>query len=282
MTPPGLALPDAPSARMLLDLVPGVMQWLLAFAFALARPLALVSLLPVFSRVGVAGPVRGAIAAVLCLPALPALNQAIASSGASAIVLLLLSLKEAALGTALGLLLGVPFWALEIGGDLLDLQRGATQGRVDDPAGFGDASISGTFLLVLGITLFASSGGLEVVADCLYRSWRIWPPLAPLPAMGAATPALLLGLLDQMLRQAVRLVAPVMLAMLLADVSLILVGRVAPGLRIDNQALAVRNLAFYLFLPLYAAFLLFYMRQDMSQLRLGLDALSDVLPGAAP
>ena len=135
---------------------------------------------------------------------------------------------------------------------------------------------------MLGVALFASSGGLEVVADSLYRSWRIWPPLAALPAMTAATPDLLLGLLDGMLRQALRLVAPVMLAMLLADVSLILVGRVAPGLRIDNQALAVRNLAFYLFLPLYAAFLLFYMRQDMTQLRLGLDALSAVLPGAAP
>ena len=267
---------------MLLDLLPGVMQWLLAFAMALARPLALVSLLPTFSRVGITGPVRGAIAAALCLPVLPALNHALADSGSSAIVLLLLSLKEAALGTALGLLLGVPFWALEIGGDLLDLQRGATQGRLDDPSGFGDLSISGTFLLVLGIALFASSGGLEVLADLLYRSWRIWPPLAALPAMTEATPDLLLGLLDQMLRQALRLVAPVILAMLLADVSLILVGRVAPNLRIDNQALAVRNLAFYLFLPLYAAFLMFYVRQDMAQLRVGLDILSGALPEGVP
>jgi len=273
---------DAGALRHLLDLAPEAARWLVALALGVARPLALVSLFPAFSRTGIAGPVRGAVAVALCLPALPVIDQALAASQASAVWVLLLSLKEAALGMALGLLLGTPFWALEIGGDLLDLQRGATQGRLDDPSGFGDLSITGSFLVVLGIALFAGSGGLEVLAGSLYRSWRIWPPLGLLPPLGPATPALLLGLLDEVTRQAIRLAAPVMLAMLLADVSLILAGRVAPNLRIDNQALAARNLAFFVFLPLYAAFLLFYMQQDMSGMRGAVEVLSTALPSAAP
>lgn len=263
-------------------LLPLVWHWLLAYGLALARPLALVSIHPAFTRAQVTGLLRGAVATALCLPALPMLGQALDAGAPSGVALLVLAVKEAAMGAMLGLLLGVPFWALDVAGDLLDLQRGALQGRLDDPAGFEDVSITGTFLLLVGVVLFVASGGLELLADLLYRSWRIWPPLAGLPAMSAATPGLLLGVLDQVLRQAVRLAAPVVLAMLLADFALILAGRAAPQLRVDDQALAARNLVFFLFLPLYCAFLLTYVRQDLALLPGTLDLIGGALPGSGP
>lgn len=262
--------------------MPLAWHWLVAYGLGLARPLALVSTNPLFTRAQVSALLRGAIATALALPALPALGQALDVDTPAGVALLLLVIKEAALGAALGLLSGVPFWALDLAGDLLDLQRGATQGRLNDPAGFGDVSISGTFLLLVGVVLFVGSGGLELLADLLYRSWRIWPPLSGLPTLTAVTPGLLLGMLDQLLRQGVRLAAPLILAMLLADVALILAGRVAPQLRIDDQALAARNLVFFVFLSLYCAFLVFYVRQDLALLPQTLDALGAMLPGAAP
>lgn len=269
-------------SHSLADLIPLFIQWIATLSLAIARPLALIAVMPVFSRAQVEGLLRGGIAAALCLPMLPELHVIVAGKMPTGTMLLLLSLKEAALGTILGLLLGAPFWALDVAGDVLDLQRGSNQGRIEDPSGGDDVSIMGTFLFVVGVVLFAVSGGLEVMASSLYRSWRIWPVLSGVPVMNSGTPDLLLGMLDELMRQALRLAVPVILAMLLADFALILVGRVAQGLRVDNQALAARNLAFFLFLPLYSAFMIFYMRQDFALMPYVVDAMSQSLPGVKP
>lgn len=260
------------------QLLPVTWHWLLAYALALARPLGLVAIHPLFTRAQLSGVLRGAVATALALPVVPLLGHALDGGAIGPVGLMLLGAKEAVFGAALGLLLGVPFWALDLAGDVLDLQRGATQGRLDDPAGFEDVSITGTFLLLVGAVLFVASGGLEVIADLLYRSYALWPPLTALPQFGPGTPDLLLGTLDQMLRLALRLAVPLLLAMLLADVALILIGRAAPQLRVDDQALAVRNIAFFVMLPVYGVFLFTYMRQDFALLPGALDLLRLVLP----
>ena len=258
-----------------------VWHWLLAYGLALARPLAMLSLSPVFTRAQITGLLRGAAASALALPIVPVLATTLAPEGRGAVGLLLLTVKEAVIGAALGVLLGVPFWALDVAGDVLDAQRGATQGRLNDPAGFEDVSISGTMLVITGIALFVITGGLETLADLLYGSWRIWPPLGAWPSADPQTPALLLGLLDQVTRQGLLLATPAVIAMLLADASLMVVARLAPQLRIDDLALSARNVVFVLFMPLYAAFLLRYMGQDQAVLLSALDLLrAAISPGA--
>ena len=257
-----------------------VWHWLLAYGIALARPLALLSLSPVFTRAQIAGLVRGAVASAVAVPMVAHL-AAILPAAPSAVSLLLLTVKEAALGAALGLLLGAPFWALSVAGDMMDAQRGATQGRLNDPAGFEDVSVTGTLLITTGITLFAIMGGLRILAGLLYDSWTIWPPLDSLPAFSRQTPQLLLGVLDQITREGLLLALPPVLAMLLADISLMVISRIAPNLRIDDLGLAVRNAVFVAFMPLYVTFLVFYMRQDQSALPHLLTLVHDAL-GAGP
>ena len=66
--------------------------------------------------------------------------------------------------------------------------------------------------------------------------------------------------------------------MLLADAGLLIVARLAPQLRIDDLALALRNIVFVLFLPAYTLFLIFYIRQDLGILPGLLDMLRDATP----
>lgn len=259
-----------------------VWHWLLAYGIALARPMALVSLNPIFTRAQIGGLLRGAVATALALPMVPRLAAELAPALQSPVALLLLSVKEAGIGAALGVLLGVPFWALDVAGDVLDAQRGATQGRLNDPAGFEDVSITGTLLMTTGIALFVLTGGLEMLADLLYGSWRIWPALSALPSLDAQTPVLLLGILDRITRQGLLLAVPPVIAMLLADVSLLVIAKLAPNLRVDDLALAVRNMVFVLFMPLYAVFLIAYIRQDQAALPRLLDLMRAALPPGAP
>jgi type III secretion protein T len=241
-----------------------VWHWLLSYAIALARPLAMLSLNPVFTRVQITGVIRGAVASGLAFPIVPTLAATLPPDGLGAIALLLLTLKEAAVGATLGLLLGAPFWALEVAGDVMDAQRGVTQGRLNDPAGFEDVSLSGTMLVMAGVALFVMTGGLETLTGLLYDSWNIWRPLGALPRMSDRTPLLLLGLLDQVTRQGLLMALPAVFCMLLADAALMVLARIIPQLRFDDLALSLRNIVFIFFIPLYGAFLVPYIRQDLA------------------
>jgi type III secretion protein T len=182
------------------------------------------------------------------------------------IALVLLALKETTIGAILGLVLGAPFWALDVAGDLLDAQRGATQGRLNDPAGFSDISISGTMLIMIGIALFVITGGLETLSGLLYDSWILWQPLGALPRLDDRAPLLLLGGLDRITRQGLLIASPAMFAMLLGDAAMLVFTRIAPQMHVDALALPLRNIVFLIFMLLYTLFLLAYIREDLASL----------------
>jgi len=259
-----------------------VWHWLLAYGIALARPMAMLSLNPVFTRAQIIGLIRGAIASALALPMVPVLAAAMPGDASGPIGLMLLAGKEAVIGATLGLLLGAPFWALDVAGDVLDAQRGATQGRLNDPAGFEDVSITGTMLIMTGIALFVMTGGLETLATLLYDSWALWRPLGALPRLDERAPLLLLGMLDRVTRQGLLIAVPVVVAMLLVDAALLVLARMASQLRVDDLALSARNIVFYIFVPLYALFLLLYMRQDFADLPNIIELLRATASGPAP
>jgi type III secretion protein T len=243
-----------------------VWHWLIACGIALARPTAMLSFNPVFTRAQLTGVIRGAVASALAFPMIPVVAAALPRNGLGPIALLLLTFKEAAVGATLGLLLAAPFWALDVAGDIMDAQRGATQGRLNDPAGFADVSISGTMLIMIGIALFVMTGGLETLADLLYGSWNLWPPLGALPQLSDRTPLLLLGLLDGVTRQGLLMALPAVFAMLLADAALLVLARIVPQIRIEDLTLSLRSVVFSIFMPLYALFLLTYLRQDLASM----------------
>jgi type III secretion protein T len=254
-----------------------VQHWLIAFAILLARPMAMLSVNPVFTRMELSNLLKGAIATGLIFPMWPPTVAALASHPPGTLSLAFVAIKEALIGTAIGFPLGLPFWALLAAGDIIDQQRGATQGRLNDPAGFGDMSITGTLFLLCGIAILATTGRLDTIADSLYSSWKMWPPLDMMPAPDPQAASLALRLLDDLEAQALILGAPILLAMLLSDVAMLLLARMASQLRIDVLSLAVRNLVFVFFLPLYASFLLLYGAKIESELGRSLQILSAAL-----
>lgn len=241
-------------------------NWLLASGLAMARPTGIVAVHAAFTRAQITGVVRGAVAMGLALPMIPVLQHKLLETDLGVPTLTLLTIKETVIGSALGLLLGAPLWALDIAGDVMDAQRGATQGRLNDPAGFDDVSITGTLLIMTGIVVFVITGGLETLTDLLYRSWIIWPPLGSMPSLDDRAPVLLLGILEQLTQQAVLMALPAVVIMLLSDIALMLAARITPQLRIEDLAMSARNIVFFIFMPLYALFLLAFIRRDIATL----------------
>ncbi|MCQ8239611.1 type III secretion system export apparatus subunit SctT [Rhizosaccharibacter radicis] len=268
-----------------------VRRWLIAYAILLARPMAILSINPVFTRLEMSNLIKGVIATGMVFPMWPVLVNSMGGEAPGISTLLLVVVKESLVGLAIGLPLGLPFWGLLAVGDIVDQQRGATQGRLNDPAGFGDESVTGTMLLLCGIMILVVQGRLDVVADTLYTSWGVWKPMEMLPLPGRAAGELLLHLLDQLEALALTLAMPIILVLLLSDGAMLLIARIAPQLKVDDLSMAVRNLVFFVFMPLYAGFLLIYAARDEVHLDRSLQILAPVLapsrtghalPGSAP
>ncbi|OUJ03606.1 flagellar biosynthetic protein FliR [Acetobacter cibinongensis] len=98
-----------------LELLGLLQHWLLALGFAMARPMGLLSIHPVFTRFQITGLLRGAMALVLALPAVPFIATMLEQTPHTGIALMMLGVKEGLLGCVLGLLLGMPFWMLDAG-----------------------------------------------------------------------------------------------------------------------------------------------------------------------
>lgn len=260
---------DAASAA-LLDLVARTSStWMLTAALAMARPLGAALAFPLFTRVSLGTPLLSAVAFAIALPTMPVLEAAIlggALGGSSTLVLL--GFKEMAAGLLLGTLFAAPFWALQSAGELLDQQRGTPQaGGQSEPGAGGQVSPTGNLLLTAAMAVFALSGGLREFSDAIYRSLLLWPVSQGMPQLAPGFARTALGILDDVLRRAVLVAAPVLVGMGLADLSVILLARSVPKLGVYDLSATVRNAVFLLTMVLYAVFLPDYVRADMAGLR---------------
>lgn len=256
-------------------------NWLLAYGVLIGRPLGLLAISPVFTRIEIAntGIVRGAIISALILPLWSRMESTIDPEALGTLNVIVLMMKEVIVGVLLGLPLGVPFWALDIAGDIMDQQRGQQQNRLTAAGGGDDMSVTGTVLMLAGIAIYVVSGGLMAITQALYTSWNVWRPLDMLPMPDGRAPLLGLELLDMVFRRGFELALPVVIAMMLADAAMLIITRIASQLHLDDVMSAARNLVFAIFLPLYAGYLIYYDRQDQAVMQ---NVLGLVLPVLHP
>jgi type III secretion protein T len=241
-------------------------DYIIATAFALARMTGLIIVMPAFTRMGLTGVLRAATALALALPLVPMIVAAIASERLTVMVIAALLFKEAIIGLTIGLVLGVPIWAAEAAGDVLDLQRGSTAASLLDPLATTEESITGTLFGLIMVALYFGSGGLPLTLRTVYDSYGIWPAASVFPTLSPAASEFFIRLLDNVVAMGVVLVAPIVVFMLLTDLLLALVSRAAPHLNVFALVLSVKNLIFALLLVLYCAFLIKYMGTDLGSL----------------
>ena len=222
---------------------------LVAWAVAGARALGLVLVMPVFRRAELGRAVQLGLAYALALPAAPAMAAARPDlAGAALPALALAGLGEFAVGAALGLIAGVPFWAAQAVGAIVDVQRTVGEGGIDDPSTGEQVSAFSNLTGFVAVALFAASGGVGLLAAALWESHAVWPPGAGLPA---TAPGALTGLLGRLLLSGLLLAGPFVAAFLLTDVAVMALGRLAG--RIDTASLLplVKNLLFCLLALVY-------------------------------
>lgn len=238
-------------------------NFVVALGLTQPRILALMIVLPMFARQTMPGLLRFGVAAGLGLVAAPMLLPEL-SRMPEGFGLVMLLFKEAALGFLLGFLIAIPFWSFEAVGFFIDNQRGASISATLNPLTGNDSSPLGLLFNQAFIVFVFASGVFLLILGLLYGSFRIWPVMTWTPTLERAMAADWLMQLDGLVKVAVLLAAPAIVAMFLAEVGLALVSRFVPQLQVFFLAMPIKSGVALLVLVLYMATLFDYAQHELN------------------
>ncbi len=241
------------------------------------RLLAALTIIPLFARNNIGGFNRAAVAAAFTVPVLPLIfSQNYAAGGMDAWILILI-VKESVLGFMIGFVVALPFWAAEAFGFIIDNQRGAGSASGTNAA-TGDEATPLAILTYQAYTmLFLLLGGVQLFLTLMYNSYVIWPVTSWLPEFSEGMPVYYLGLLDGLIKMTVLFAAPVMVAMLLAELALAFVSLFAPQLQVFFLAMPIKSGVAMFILAVYVVILLDFMTPSVINLKDLLPVLQQVL-----
>lgn len=192
------------------------------------RVVGLVALAPGLSIQQASAQVRVLLALSLAVVLAPAAGPGVTPS--DPLPFMGLCLAELAVGLALGFVAATLLEAMRLAGELLDLHIGLRAAELFDPATGVGAGLLGTACHLLAIVLLLALNGHHWLLRGLAASFGIVP-------VGTATlPLALAGLVDHLgatvFAMALRIAAPVMAALLLADLAFGLVARAVPQINV--------------------------------------------------
>jgi len=195
--------------------------WRLALVAARLAPVTL--LVPAFGGARVPLWLRLGLAALLAALVAPVIAAAPEARPA------LLIPKELAVGVVLAVLAAVPFWAAQAAGAVADAGAGLG-GRLAD------------LMLLFAAVVFFSVDGHLLLVRALAASYDA-VPLAATPPLGPAVTSAVIDSTAHLVLAAVGLAAPVLAALLVADVGLALAARPGRGIAVSDAATALRGYA---------------------------------------
>jgi flagellar biosynthetic protein FliR len=202
---------------------------LVAFLLALARTGAFVLITPPFSARNIPAQARVGLAVALALP-LSALGQARAPQLGSA-SMLLQALNEALIGVVLGYFVLLAVATIQTVGELLDIVGGFTLTASLDPMLLAQTSVMGKLHQLTAAAVLFATGGHLMVLHGLARTFQMNGTSTAAPTLDFEDVArAVTGDVATLFVAAIQICAPVIAAMLVADVALGLLTRAAPAL----------------------------------------------------
>lgn len=206
---------------------------LIAMLLGSLRAVAWLTFCPPFNARGLPGPARALLSVAIALAMAPGIAAGV-SPTITALSLFFASLKEVAIGAALGFCTQLIFTAVQAAGSLLDLFGGFALAFAFDPLSNTGNSIFGRFYNLIATTLLFVTGAHQAVFAGFARSYQALPPATGLSMV--TLQRFFTGGIGQMFLAAVQISAPLLAVLFLADVALAVLSRVSPALNVFNLA----------------------------------------------
>jgi flagellar biosynthesis protein FliR len=203
--------------------------WLAAFLFPLARIFGLLASAPIFNNAAQPRRIRLAIGLVITIaivPVLPPMPHVPAGSWVGFAILA----QQIIIGVLLGFTLRIAFSAIDIAGDLIGMQMSLSFAVFYDPQNAGQTPVLSEFLGLLAMLIFLALNGHLLTLSVLVESFRLLPVTAtPFSSGGIAS---MLAWSSTLFSAGLLLALPLITALLIANLAMGVLARVAPQLNI--------------------------------------------------
>jgi flagellar biosynthesis protein FliR len=203
--------------------------WLAMLMFPLARVLGLFAIAPIFGGTGVPRQIRlliGLAVTVALIPGLPAVPPISPGSWTGIFIVA----QQMLIGTLFGLTLRIIFSAVDVAGEMIGLQMGLSFAVFYDPQNAGQSAVLSEFLGLLTTLIFLAMNGHLLALSVLAESFHLLPiGTTPIAAPGLAAAVSWAAVLFS---AGVLLALPVVAALLIANIAMGVLSRVAPQLNL--------------------------------------------------
>ncbi len=247
--------------------------WLAAFMFPLARILGLMASAPVFNNAGMPRRVRvaaGLVVTVAMVPALPPMPAIAAGSWQGLLILA----EQTAIGVLMGLTLRIVFAAVDVAGEMIGLQMGLAFAVFYDPQNAAQTPVLSEFLGLLATLIFLAMNGHLLCLAVLMESFQ-WLPVGG-ATIAAGSFRVLAAWMATMFSAGVLLSLPLVAALLIANIAMGVLSRVAPQLNLFAVGFPVTMTAGFVVLmisvPYFGAAMEHLFDQGFAALRMVLTA----------
>jgi flagellar biosynthetic protein FliR len=221
---------------MLADLLAGE---LFAGLLTFARVGTALMILPVFGEPYVLGRQRLVLGLLLSAALAPALGNLPPQPGEPARLALLVG-GEIAVGIFIGAVTRLAMAALHVAGTIAAMQSGLSAAAFFDPNEATQGTLPGNLYATTALTAMVAADLHHLLLRALAASYARLPPGAGLPAGDAVQLLATLG--DAAIRTGLELAAPLVLASIIANLALGVLGRLVPALQILSLAMPLQLL----------------------------------------
>lgn len=203
--------------------------WITAFMFPLARIMGVLASAPVFSNAAQPKRIRLVAGLVITIALVPVLPPMPAIPPGSWVGLAVLA-QQILIGVLLGFTLRIAFAAIDVAGELIGMQMSLSFAVFYDPQNAGQTPVLSEFLGLLTTLIFLAMNGHLLTLQVLAESFKLLPVSAtPMHAGGFAS---FLAWSSTLFSAGLLLALPLIAALLIANLAMGVLARVAPQLNI--------------------------------------------------
>jgi flagellar biosynthetic protein FliR len=203
--------------------------WLAAFMFPLVRVLGLFAAAPIFSNAALPDRIKlvtGLFVTLAIIPALPPMPPVPAASWIGFAIIA----QQLIIGVVMGLSLRIAFGAVDMAGQLIGLQMGLSFAIFYDPLNASQSPVVGELFGLLAMLIFLALDGHLLTLSLLAQSFTLLPVSAT--PLAATSYSALLAWGTALFASGLLLSLPLIAALLIANIAMGVLSRVAPQLNL--------------------------------------------------
>ena len=206
-------------------------------ALIFIRVMGFMTAAPIFNNVGIPMMMKILFSVILSVSITSAFWDKQIQIDIHAWYLVFLVLKEFVCGLAIGFAVSVVFWGARMAGGLIDFDMGYHTSAIFS-APETSPTLIGELYYMMALILFFSINGHHFMIEAMFASFKAVP--LTLFAITGSTVKVMVQLATEVLIVAIKIAAPILIAMFLTNLALSLLARVAPQTNIFSLSFSIK------------------------------------------